>query len=270
MVSVDTNERGAWLFPGQISRYMGIDANAQRQAIERQSWSQGWTCVTHVQLPGDAQVRSHFALHERRVPMWIATITASRIKSPDVRATVEAWQNEFADALYEYLKNGGVIRQDATYEQVEELYRKIKSIRASEKHAHRRLTDLIMRTANDYDSNTERVRNFFSTIQNFLLYAATGEIASELKKRPILCYEGKNGPTKADLNVAKNFMTADELHILESLVDVFFSLADIRVMFRDDVTLELWQQMLVNTLHVAGRPVLNEDRPWMTRSWKIA
>lgn len=263
-VSVYTNDQGTWVFPGQISASMGINAEAQRQNIERQPWSEGWTSVTQVQLPGDAQARPHFALHERRLPMWIATITASRIQDPAVREQVEYWQNHFADVLYEYLYNGGVIRPDATHEQIEALHARIQAIRTSEKHAHRKLTDLIMETAADYDSHSEEVRRFFGAIQNILLFAVSGMIASELKSgRQIVCYEGKNGPTKRDLNVAKNYLTETELTALNKFVGVFFDLADIRVMFRDDVTLKLWRDMLNDAIRTAGRPVLSDHRPWM-------
>jgi hypothetical protein len=266
LVSVYTDSRGSWVFPGQICARMGIDPNAQRQSIERNSWSEGWTCVTHVQTPGDVQPRPHFLLHERRLPMWIATITASRLQDPEVRARVEEWQNEFADVLYDYLVHGGVINPDATHAQIEALHARIAEIRASEKHAHRKLTDLIVETASDYDRSNPRVQMFFAQVQNILLYAASKHIASELKmSRQIVCYEGVNGPTKRDLGIAKNYLSEQELRILEKFVGVFFDLADIRTMGRDDVTLAGWQEMLNQAIRTAGRPVLADDRPWMFR-----
>lgn len=259
-VSVFTDDRGAWVFPGQLCRNMGIDAEAQRKSIKRKHWSEGWTSVMEAQLPGDTQAREHFLLHERRLPMWIATIEASRLKSPEVRAEVECHQNEFADVLYEYLVNGGVINPNATHDQVEALHERIAAIRTSESHAHRKLTDLISETAVDYDSSSPRVRKFFGRIQNTLLYAVSGCKGEELKRtREIVHYQGKNGPTKRDLATAKNYLDERELKALEKLGGVFFDLADIRVMFRDDVNLELWRGMLNQAIRTAGRPVLDED-----------
>ncbi|TQN26079.1 P22-like antirepressor protein [Haloactinospora alba] len=264
-MSVYSNDQGAWIFPGQLCRNMGIDPNGQRQNIERKHWSKGWTCMTHVQLPGDGQSREQFALHERRLPMWIATIDTSRIKDPEVRANVERHQTEFADVLYEYLVRGGVINPDATYEQVEQLHARIAEIRNSEKHVHRKLTDLIAETAVDYDSSSDRVRKFFGRIQNVLLYAASGAKAEKLRTtREIVYYTGRNGPTKRDRETAKNYLDERELKTLEKLVGVFFDLADIRVMFRDDVNLELWRDMLNQAIRTSGRPVLDEIEPAWT------
>lgn len=71
-----------------------------RQMIERKSWSQGRTCITHVQLPGDRQKRQHFLVHERIVPMWLANVTSSRItdglglasaRTPPPRTNRDVW-----------------------------------------------------------------------------------------------------------------------------------------------------------------------------------
>jgi hypothetical protein len=262
-VSVYTDDRGSWVFPGQISTLIGIDANAQRQAIKRKHWSDGMTCETHVMLPGQPRAYPNFALHERRLPMWIATISTGHIKDAAVRAEIEAWQSEFADVLYDYLVHGGAIRPDATLKQVEALHARIQAIRTSEKHAHRKLTDLIAQTSADYDSSSPQVRLFFASIQNVLLFAVSGKVASELtSQRKIVCYQGRNGPTKKDLATAKNYLDETELRALEKFVGVFFDLADIRVMFRDDVTLGLWREMLNDAIRTAGRPVLGERRPW--------
>lgn len=262
-VSVYTDERGSWVFPGQISAFIGVDGEAQRKTIERKHWSTGMTSNLEVMLPGQPRAYPNFALHERRLPMWIATISTGHIKDTAVRAEVEAWQNEFADVLYEYLVNGGVIRPDASHEQIEALHARIQAIRTSEYHMHRKLTDLIAETASDYDSGSPEVRRFFSIIQNVLLFAVSKKTAGELKKhRQIICYRGKNGPTKQDLDTAKNYLDETELRALEKFVGVFFDLADIRVMFRDDVNLDLWRKMLNDAIRTAGRPVLSEHKPW--------
>ncbi|WP_416477066.1 phage antirepressor N-terminal domain-containing protein [Streptomyces sp. LKA04] len=107
--AVLTNERGHWVFPGQLCNFMGIDGNAQRNRIERKHWSQGWTSMTNVQLPGDVQTREHFLLHQRRLATWLGSIDTARIKDPGTRSEVEQHQTEFADALADYLTKGVAI-----------------------------------------------------------------------------------------------------------------------------------------------------------------
>lgn len=102
-ISVLTNERGSWVFPGQLCKHMGLDAEAQRKAIERSHWSKGMTSVMEVMLPGQNRAYPNFALHERRFAMWLANITTSRIADETVRTLIEAYQTEAADVLADWL-----------------------------------------------------------------------------------------------------------------------------------------------------------------------
>lgn len=106
-IPVLENERGLWASLTALCTAMGIDTNAQRQNLARNAWSQGWTCVTHVRLPDDDRSRSHIFVHEKRIPMWLANITASRL-AESVRSRVVATQIEFADVLAEYAITGKV------------------------------------------------------------------------------------------------------------------------------------------------------------------
>lgn len=87
---------------------LGLDFQAQQRMIQRSAWSDGYVAITAMQLPGDTQVRQHFTVSHRIIPMWIANISASRIKDDAARAKVIDWQREFASALYEYVLAGGV------------------------------------------------------------------------------------------------------------------------------------------------------------------
>jgi phage antirepressor YoqD-like protein len=111
--AVLTEQRGHWVFPGQLCNFMGIDGNAQRNRIERKHWSQGWTSMMNVQLPGDTQSREHFLLHQRRLATWLGSIDTSRIKDPATRSEVEQHQTEFADALADYLTKGVAVNPRA-------------------------------------------------------------------------------------------------------------------------------------------------------------
>lgn len=111
-VIILSNADGNWAVLGQLCQNLSLDANGQRQGIERKSWSKGKTCVTHVKLPGQDQAYPQFLVHERIVPMWLANITSSRIADPVARENIELAQGEFADALYEYVSTRSVIRRE--------------------------------------------------------------------------------------------------------------------------------------------------------------
>src|SRR5579864_1802961 len=120
-VIILTNAAGSWAILGQLCRNLTLDANGQRQTIERKAWSNGRTCVTHVQLPGDTQARPYFLIHERIVPMWLANITSSRIEDPGIRENIERAQVELADALHEYVSRRSVRREPSKLEVARDL-----------------------------------------------------------------------------------------------------------------------------------------------------
>lgn len=120
-VIILTNETGSWAILGQLCQNLTLDANGQRQTIERKAWSGGRTCVTHVQLPGDTQARPYFLVHERIVPMWLANITSSRIEDPAIRANIEQAQVELADALHEYVSRRSIRREPTKLEVARDL-----------------------------------------------------------------------------------------------------------------------------------------------------
>jgi phage antirepressor YoqD-like protein len=110
-VIILTNNEGNWAVLGQLCHNLTLDANGQRQAVERKSWSKGKTCVTHVMLPGQDRAYPQFLIHERIVPMWLANITSSRISDPEIRENIEIAQVELADALHEYVSSRSAIRR---------------------------------------------------------------------------------------------------------------------------------------------------------------
>jgi len=111
-VLVLTNDAGNWAVLGQLCHNLTLDAEAQRQALARKSWSQGRTCITQVQLPGDTQKRPQFLIHERIVPMWLANITSSRITDLAIRTNIEQAQIELADALHDYVTRNAHLRRE--------------------------------------------------------------------------------------------------------------------------------------------------------------
>ncbi|MGW8846583.1 phage antirepressor KilAC domain-containing protein [Streptomyces xiamenensis] len=129
-VTVLTDDRGNWAVLGQLCANLTLDAEAQRQLLLRKSWSEGRTCITQAQLPGDTQSRPHFLVHERIVPMWLANITASRITDESKRAKVERAQVELADALYEYVSARRPVREPSKLELARDL---VEALEAREK-----------------------------------------------------------------------------------------------------------------------------------------
>lgn len=86
---------------------LGVDSNGQGQRLKRAAWAKGWTCMMHVQLPGDGQRREVFCLARKRLAMWLATIDTDRVKE-EVRPYLEALQERAADVLDAYFMGARV------------------------------------------------------------------------------------------------------------------------------------------------------------------
>ena len=127
-----------------------------------------------------------------------------------------------------------------------ELLDRIRDIRSSEKVLYRQVLDLYA-TSIDYNPKSDESVRFFKIIQNKLHYAAHGHTAAEViyeradADKPFMGLTSFKGdfPTLNDTKVAKNYLSEDELKILNNLVSGYFDLAEInaiehRLMYMKD------------------------------------
>ena len=127
-----------------------------------------------------------------------------------------------------------------------ELLDRIRDIRSSEKVLYRQVLDLYA-TSIDYNPKSDESVRFFKIIQNKLHYAAHGHTAAEIiyeradADKPFMGLTSFKGdfPTLNDTKVAKNYLSEDELKILNNLVSGYFDLAEInaiehRLMYMKD------------------------------------
>ena len=144
-----------------------------------------------------------------------------------------------------------------------ELIDRIRDIRSSEKVLYRQVLDLYA-TSIDYDPKTDLAKDFFATVQNKLHYATHGHTAAELiaeranAGKPFmgLLTFSKNGITKKDIAIAKNYLTEKELKILNNLVSGYFDFAEIQAMKGKPMYMKDYVKQLENILSATGENVL--------------
>lgn len=145
-----------------------------------------------------------------------------------------------------------------------ELLDRIRDIRSSEKVMYRQVLDLYA-TAVDYDPRSELSIEFFKIVQNKLHYAAHGHTAAEViyeradAEQPFMgltTFKGEH-PTLADVRIAKNYLSEDELKILNNLVSGYFDFAEIQAMKRRPMYMSDYIQQLDNILSSTGELLLN-------------
>lgn len=145
-----------------------------------------------------------------------------------------------------------------------ELLDRIRDIRSSEKVMYRQVLDLYA-TAVDYDPRSEISVEFFKIVQNKLHFAAHGNTAAEvIFKRanadaPMMGLTSFKGdhPTLRDAQIAKNYLSENELKILNNLVSGYFDFAEIQAMKRRPMYMDDYVRQLDTILSSTGEALLN-------------
>jgi len=171
--------------------------------------------------------------------------------------------------LMEYLRKGFVMdderlkNPDGRPDHFDEMLARIRDIRASEKRFYQKVRDLFA-LSSDYDKTDKATQQFFATVQNVLLYAVTRKTAAELitaRANPadphfgLLAWKGGT-VRKADILVAKNYLTEDEIDTLNRLVVIFLETAELRAKSRQETRMSFWKQNVDQIITANGFPLL--------------
>ena len=188
-----------------------------------------------------------------------------RVRSP-VAVRFRQWA---ADRLKEYIVKGFVLDDERLKnprvgnDYFEELTRRIQDIRTSERRFYQKITD-IYATSIDYDKDASLTQAFFATVQNKVHYAIHGQTAAEVivsradAGRPNMGLTSWEGARirKADVAIAKNYLNADELRALNSLVEQYLVFAESQAERRMPMTMQDWITKLEGFLTLNEREIL--------------
>lgn len=145
-----------------------------------------------------------------------------------------------------------------------ELLTRIRDIRSSEKVMYRQVLDLYA-TATDYHPSSDESLKFFKIVQNKLHYAAHGHTASEViylrvdSTKPfagLSTFKGSQ-PTQAEAMIAKNYLSEQELRVLNNLVSAYFDLAELNAIEQREMRMADYVRELDTILKSAGRKLLD-------------
>jgi hypothetical protein len=187
-----------------------------------------------------------------------------RVKSP--RGTqFRQWATAH---LKEYLVKGFVmddarLKDPASWDFFDELLRRIRDIRASEKRFYQKVRDLFALSV-DYKDDMEAAGQFFAEVQNKMFYAVTQQTAAEIvmqradPARPNMALTNwKAGRVrKADVIVAKNYLNADEIDQLNRIVTLFLDFAELRTEQRKDLRMADWRAYVDSFIGFSESPLL--------------
>lgn len=176
--------------------------------------------------------------------------------------------------LKEYITKGFVLNDDMLKngkpfgkDYFDELLERIREIRASERRAYQKITDVFEQCSYDYDKNSDITKAFYAFVQNKLHFAVTGKTAAELVYERVNAEKPAMGLTtwkdapdgkilKRDISVAKNYLNEKELSRLNRLVTMFIDYAEL--MAEDEVLMSMqdWVEQTNQFLRNNRREVL--------------
>lgn len=234
-----------------------------KHIYEEKELDENSTCrkFRQVQNEGNRQV-------SRELPYYNLDMIISlgyRIRSV-IATNFRRWATE---RLKEYMIKGFTMDDDRLKElgggnYWKELLDRIRDIRSSEKVMYRQVLDLYA-TSVDYDPKSAESVAFFKMVQNKLHYAAHGHTAAELiyeradAEMPFMGLNTFSGdfPTAKDIGIAKNYLTEDELKILNNLVSGYFDFAEIQAMRHNPMHMSDYAEHLDNVLKSTGEKLLD-------------
>lgn len=172
------------------------------------------------------------------------------------------------ERLREYLikgftMNDDLLKQGGGY--FEELLDRIRDIRSSEKVFYRKVLE-IYATSVDYSPNADITKLFFQTVQNKLHWAAHGHTAAEIifqranAASPFMgltAFKGKK-PVKNEITVAKNYLRAEEIAVLNRLVSAYLDIAEVNAMQQKAMTMKDWIGILDGFMRMSQQNILED------------
>lgn len=171
--------------------------------------------------------------------------------------TIQGWTMDS-----ERLKKG----HKFTDEFFERQLQQIREIRLSERKFYQKVTD-IYATAFDYDKDAKTTQLFFKTVQNKMHYAVHRHTAAELiveradaNKEHMGLTTWENAPDgkilKADVSIAKNYLSTDEMEYLEQIVSLYLDYAELQAKRHIPMSMEDWAKRLDGFLEFNGEELL--------------
>ena len=145
----------------------------------------------------------------------------------------------------------------------DELLARIRDIRSSEKVFYRKVLE-IYALSNDYDPRVEMTQKFFKTVQNKMHYSVHGHTAAEIiyeradAEKNFMGLTTWSGamPTKPEAEIAKNYLTHEEIKSLNRIVSLYLDFAEMQAEEHRPMYMKDWINILDDFLRISRKDIL--------------
>lgn len=172
------------------------------------------------------------------------------------------------DILKEYMKKGFALDDERLKNlgggnYFDELLKRIRDIRSSEKVFWRKVLE-IYATSIDYDPKAESSVLFFRQVQNKMHWAAHKHTAAEVIYERVDAEKQNLGLTswqgetirRSDVEVAKNYLSENELDVLNKIVTAYLDIAEVHALNHEPMYMKDWLETIDDYLKMTRRDIL--------------
>ena len=170
--------------------------------------------------------------------------------------------------LKEYIVKGFALNDDLLKRAgggnyFDELLARIRDIRSSEKVFYRKVLEIYALSI-DYDPRVEMTQEFFKTVQNKMHYAVHGHTAAEIiydradAQKDFMGLTAWTGalPKKADAEIAKNYLSQEEISTLNRIVSLYLDFAELQAEEHRPMYMKDWRAILDDFLRISRKDIL--------------
>ena len=145
----------------------------------------------------------------------------------------------------------------------DELLARIRDIRSSEKVFYRKVLEIYALSI-DYDPRVEMTQKFFKTIQNKMHYSVHGHTAAEIiyeradSEKDFMGLTTWSGamPSKPEAEIAKNYLTHEEIKSLNRIVSLYLDFAEMQAEEHRPMYMKDWINILDDFLRISRKDIL--------------
>ena len=269
-IEVRVQDQDVWLTQKAIAQLFEVDRSVVtkhlKNVYESGELSEAATCANFAQVADNGKTYRYkfYAL---------SAIIAVGYRVNSGRATeFRQWATK---VLSTFTRQGYVLDKDRLIngqifdeDYFDHLISEIQEIRASERRFYQKITD-IYATAVDYSLDSQTTRNFFATVQNKMHYAVHGNTAAEVimaradhTKEHMGLTSWRNAPdgkiVKADVSVAKSYLSVDEMQELNEIVTMYLDYATRQARRHIPMTMADWASKLDAFLQFNDAEILRD------------
>lgn len=269
-IEVRVQDHEVWLTQKSLGQLFDVDRSVitkhLKNVFQEGELDETTTCANFAQVADNGRTY-HYKFYS------LQAIIAVGYRINSTRATqFRQWATKVLDTFTrqgyvldkDRLINGQIFDEDY----FEHLISEIQEIRASERRFYQKITD-IYATAVDYSVDSKTTKDFFATVQNKMHYAVHGNTAAEVimaranhTKEHMGLTTWKNAPdgkiVKADVSIAKNYLSSDELHELNEIVTMYLDYATRQARRHIPMTMADWASKLDAFLQFNDAEILHD------------